>query len=63
MCLRLLTTYGYCTMDRIRKNSFSGTAILLMFFLTVSQVAMAEEAVHLPWRQWKEFPGLMVIRL
>jgi hypothetical protein len=34
-------------MNRILKNSFSGTAILFLFFLTLSQVCMAEEAVPL----------------
>jgi hypothetical protein len=34
-------------MNRILKNSFSGAVILLLFFLTLSQVCMAEEAVPL----------------
>jgi hypothetical protein len=34
-------------MNRILKNSFSGIAILLLFFLTVSQIGIAEEAIPL----------------
>jgi hypothetical protein len=34
-------------MNRILKNSFSGIAILTLFFLTVSQIGTAEEAIPL----------------